>query len=131
MKKGMYEEAIPHLERFWTLFGFPDVAVEVHRALATSGPLGAILESARALEHLMATQQALGPVTTAEFYATVGNKERAFYWLEQAYSHRDMIALGEPLDYILVDPMLNSLRSDSRYKDLIRRMGPPEYTGFH
>ena len=91
MKKEMYNEAVPHLEQFWRLFGFPDVSVEEHRALETSGYRGAILESARALEQLIATRQAFGPVTIAEFYATIGNKERAFYWLEQAYAQHDVL----------------------------------------
>jgi len=128
MKMGMHEEAVSHLERFWTLFGFPDVSVKVHHALATSGYRGAILESARALEHLMATHQAFGPVTTAEFYATVGNKERAFYWLEQAYAQHDVLIAGtdDPLGFAEMDPPLGPLRSDPRYKDLLRRMGLPE-----
>ena len=128
MGMGMYKEAMPHLEHFWALFGFPDVAAEVHRALATSGYRGAILKSAKALEHLMATHKAFGPVTTAEFYATVGDKEHAFYWLERAYSLHDTAIAGtdDPLGSIEVDPQFEPLRSDPRFKDLLRRMGLPE-----
>ena len=124
----MYKEAMPHWEQFWTLFGFPDVWPEVHRALATAGYRGAMLESAKSLEHLMATHQAYGPVTTAEFYAAAGDKEQAFYWLEQAYSHRDFLAAStdDPLGYISGDQLLEPLRSDPRFKDLLRRMGLPE-----
>jgi len=128
MKMGMHKEGIVHLEQFWTLFGFPDVSAKVHRALATSGYRGAILESAKALEHLMATHQVSGPVTTAEFYATVGDKERAFYWLEQAYAQHDVLIAGtdDPLGFVETDPLLGPLRSDPRYKDLLRRMGLQE-----
>ena len=68
------------------------------------------------------------PVTTAELYAAVGDKERAFYWLEQAYSHRDLLATGtdDPLGWISEDAILEPLRSDPRFKDLLRRMGLPE-----
>jgi len=125
MGMGMYKEAMPHLEQFWALFGFPDVAAEVHSALATSGYRAAILESAKAAEHLMATHKAFGPVTTAEFYATVGDKERAFYWLERAYALHDTAIAGtdDPLGSIEVDPQFEPLRSDPRFKDLLRRMG--------
>jgi tetratricopeptide (TPR) repeat protein len=128
MKKEMYKEAMPHLEQFWTLFGFPAVSVEAHHALATSGYREAILKSARALEHLVATHQAFGPVTIAEFYATVGNKERAFYWLEQAYAQHDILIAGtdDALGFIETDPLLGPLRSDPRYKDLLRGMSLPE-----
>jgi len=128
LRKGMYKEAMPHLEQFWTLFGFPDVAAGVHRALVTSGYRGAILESAKATEHLIASRQAYVPVAAAEFYATGGDKERAFYWLEQAYSHRDFLAAGsdDPVGTISEDLLLEPLRSDPRYKDLLRRVGLPQ-----
>jgi TolB-like protein/DNA-binding winged helix-turn-helix (wHTH) protein len=128
IKTGMYKEAIPHLEEFWTLFGFPDVSAEVHRAFATSGYRGAIQESAKAIEHLMATHQAFGPFSTAQLYATVGDKERAFYWLEQAYVLHETGIAGTDigLQSLEVDPLLEPLRSDPRYKDLLRRMGLPE-----
>jgi TolB-like protein/DNA-binding winged helix-turn-helix (wHTH) protein/Tfp pilus assembly protein PilF len=128
LKKEMYKEAMPHLEQFWALFGFSDVSVKAHRALATSSYRGAILESAKALEHLMATHQAFGPVTTAEFYATVGDKERAFYWLEQAFAlhDTDIASTDDPLGWISEDQLLEPLRSDPRFKDLLRRMGLPE-----
>jgi len=128
LKEAMYKEGMPHLERCWTLFGFPDVADGVHRALATSGYRGAILESAKATEHLIATHKAYVPVNAAEFYATAGDKERAFYWLEQAYSHRDFLAAGtdDQVGYISGIQLLEPLRSDPRFKDLLRRMGLPE-----
>jgi len=128
MKTGKYEEAMPHLEQFWTLFGFPDVAAEVHRAAATSGYRAAIQESAKALEHLMATHQAFGPFSTAQLYAIVGDKERAFYWLEQAYAQHDVLIAGTDIgvQFLEVDPLLEPLRSDPRYKGLLRRMGLPD-----
>ncbi len=127
MKRGMYKEAQPHMEQFWTLFGLPVVSVEVRRAFATSGYRGAILESAKAIEHLMATHQGFGPVTIAELYATVGDKERAFYWLEQAYAQHDIGIAGTDvgLEFLKVELLLEPLRSDPRYKDLVRRVGLP------
>jgi TolB-like protein/DNA-binding winged helix-turn-helix (wHTH) protein/Tfp pilus assembly protein PilF len=128
LEKGMYKEGMPHLERCWALFGFPDVAAGVHRALATSGYRGALLESAKATEHLIATHKAYLPVNAAEFYAAAGDKERAFYWLEQAYSHRDFLAAGtdDQVGFISEDQLLEPLRSDPRFKDLLRRMGLPQ-----
>jgi TolB-like protein/DNA-binding winged helix-turn-helix (wHTH) protein/Tfp pilus assembly protein PilF len=128
MKKGMYKEAMPHLEKFWTLFGFPEVSAEVHRALATSGYRGAIRESAKAMERLMATHQAFGPFSTAQLYATIGEKDRAFYWLEQAYAQHDLGIAGTDigLQSLAVDPLLEPLRSDARFEDLLRRVGLPQ-----
>lgn len=128
LKKGMYKEAMPHLEQFWTLFGFPDVSAELHRALANSGYRGAIRESAKAVEHLMATHQAFAPFSSAQLYATIGEKGRAFYWLEQAYAQHDLGIAGADigLQSLAVDPLIEPLRSDPRYKDLLGRMGLQE-----
>jgi eukaryotic-like serine/threonine-protein kinase len=127
MKRGMYKEAQPHLEQFCTLYGFPDESVEMRRAFATSGYRGAIQELAKAAEHLVATHQVFAPITIAQLYATVGDKERAFYWLEQAYARHDLAIAGVDLELasLNTEPLLEPLRSDPRYKDLLRRIGLP------
>ena len=47
----------------------------------------------------------------------MGDKEQTFKWLEQAYEEKT-----EPLLYLRVDPRLDSLRSDPRFEDLLRRV---------
>jgi hypothetical protein len=47
----------------------------------------------------------------------VGDKEQTFKWLEHAYKEKT-----EPLLYRRVDPRLDSLRSDPRFEDLLRRV---------
>ena len=65
------------------------------------------------------------PVNLADIYAVLGERDRAFFWLEQAYTHRDQVSLGEPVVYVIVNPLVDYLRSDARFKDLRRRMGLP------
>jgi len=79
-------------------------------------------------EHLWATHQAFFPVNLADVYATLGDRDRAFYWLEQAYAHHDIgIASTDlGLESLNNDFLLNSFRSDPRFKDLVRRVGLPE-----
>jgi len=50
----------------------------------------------------------------------LGNKEEAFGWLEQAYKQRD----GR-LPWVGMEPMFDPLRSDTRFRDLFRRMNLP------
>jgi hypothetical protein len=49
--------------------------------------------------------------------ALIGEKDRAFDWLERAYEDR----VGF-LVMIKIEPRLEGLRSDPRYNDLLRRM---------
>ena len=54
----------------------------------------------------------------AVVYADLGEKDQAFQWLEKAYQERD-----RGLIWLKTDPALDSLRSDPRYQDLLRRVG--------
>jgi eukaryotic-like serine/threonine-protein kinase len=57
----------------------------------------------------------------AIIYAALGDKDAAFAELEKAYQRRDWF-----LHKLKVDPFMDSLRDDPRYKDLLRRMNLPE-----
>src|SRR5947209_7718778 len=56
----------------------------------------------------------------AQVYAVRGEKEKAFEWLQIAFDNHDTGMLA-----LLVDPLLNSLRDDPRYKALIAKMNFP------
>jgi hypothetical protein len=54
-------------------------------------------------------------------YAASGDRDKAFEYLQRAYA--------EGNDELLLEiryPALDPLRSDSRYKDLVKRLGLPE-----
>jgi eukaryotic-like serine/threonine-protein kinase len=118
---GMYEEAAQELERALTLMGAPDVAADVHRGFAASGYPGAMREFAKALENLQAANKGFFPEVLAHAYLAAGDKERAFYWLEQAYEHREN--LDGALWIIKEDHMFDALRTDPRFAELVRRVG--------
>jgi hypothetical protein len=69
------------------------------------------------------------PGNVAEFYATLGDKDRAFYWLEEAYARHDleMASTDACLEVLNWDFRFDPLRSDRRFKDLLRRVGLPEF----
>jgi TolB-like protein/Flp pilus assembly protein TadD len=61
------------------------------------------------------------PVDAAAFvgpYIALGEKDRAFFWLEKAYAQH-----SNALTWLKVGPMFDPLRSDPRFQDLMRRVG--------
>ena len=63
----------------------------------------------------------VSPWLFAMIYPDLGDKEKAFTWLEKCYKRRE-----HDLVFSKVWPMFDSLRSDTRYQDLIRRVGLPQ-----
>jgi Tfp pilus assembly protein PilF len=54
----------------------------------------------------------------AQLYADLGDKEQAFRWLNTAYQERDLLLEGLKTDFLL-DP----IRSDPRFAELVRKVG--------
>ena len=53
-------------------------------------------------------------------YARLNDKEKALQWLEKSYESRT-----RDLIFLNVEPRYDSLRSDPRFRDLVRRVGLP------
>ena len=51
-------------------------------------------------------------------YTALGDKDKAFEWFEKSYQRHE-----ESLCSLKIDPKLDGLRSDPRFKDLLRRIG--------
>jgi serine/threonine-protein kinase len=51
-------------------------------------------------------------------YNGLGDREKAFAWLERAFQEHDV-----RLIFLKVDPKWNNLRSEQRFRDLLRRIG--------
>ncbi len=56
----------------------------------------------------------------AVVYAGLGELDLAFEWLDKAHRQRDSAWL---IYYLIADPWADSLRDDSRFADLMSRMG--------
>ena len=77
--------------------------------------------SMRALALAQALARGASPAIIAFFYAWIGETDEAFAWLERGYRDRDPQII-QLKSYVGVD----SLRSDPRFEDLLRRIGFPE-----
>jgi len=60
------------------------------------------------------------PCFVAQLYARLNDKDRAFEWLERGGTVRDGWMI-----YLKQEPMLDSLRSDPRFAELVKRVGLP------
>ncbi|HKR61682.1 MAG TPA: winged helix-turn-helix domain-containing protein [Pyrinomonadaceae bacterium] len=78
-------------------------------------------EAESILHKLRTTKEYVSPTELATFYVGMGDKEAAMAALERAYREHDL-----QLGTIKVDPHLDSLRGDPRFKDIMRRIGLPE-----
>jgi len=120
MLRGRHEEAIAEFQKAvvgWQNTAFPTAALG--HAYAVAGQEAAARE---VLEKLLerAKTEYVSPYEIAVIYAGLGEKDRAFEWLEKAYEERASL-----LVYFRMDPRIWSLRSDPRFQDLLRRMNFP------
>jgi serine/threonine protein kinase/Tfp pilus assembly protein PilF len=92
----------------------------VKQEYARSGYRGA-MKRLVALQEGQAKRIYIDPASIAASYTLLGEKDRAFSWLEKAYGEK-----SGSLPYIKPYPAYDSLRSDPRYADLLKRMGLPQ-----
>ncbi len=66
------------------------------------------------------TKDGLGRYEIALIYAGLGDKDQAFAWLEQSVAAHD-----KGMTYLKIDPCLDPLRKDPRFRHLIQRVELP------
>jgi tetratricopeptide (TPR) repeat protein len=122
--KGMYEEAIAEYQRAIELSGSsadnPTTSAVLAHVYAASGRG----DQARAMLNRLKEQSQRGyvsPCDIAEVHAALGEEDQAFEWLEKAYKLRSC-----DLRFLKVSQLMDSLRSDPRFADLLRRVGLAE-----
>src|SRR6266498_3205988 len=118
--KGSLHEAMTEYQNARALNDDPTVLALMGRAYAASGKRD---EASRTLDQLkeIAKHRYVPAYAFALLYAGLGEKDQAFQWLERGYQDR---AFDMP--YLKVDPLIDSLRSDPRFEDLLRRVGLPQ-----
>lgn len=117
---GMYEEAIAEFEEAVTLANRqPIYLAGLGHAYAISGNREGALSTIQELNQL-STQKFVPARGIAEIYMGLGDKEQAFAWLDKAFEQRNGWLL-----HVKENQRYDSLRTDPRYIDLVRRMNLP------
>jgi TolB-like protein/Flp pilus assembly protein TadD len=122
--KGDWQHAIPELQEMVKLSKdepqLPQGVADLAHAYAV---FGRKQEARQLLAQLMemSKKRFVPSWAFALINVGLGDKDRAFEWLDKAYDERPSDIMG-----IKVDPRMQPLRSDPRYRELLLRMGLPE-----
>jgi serine/threonine protein kinase/Tfp pilus assembly protein PilF len=116
--KLMHDQAASELERSLTLEGRDLDASAVNASYRHNGFEGLLRTMIQIYGN--PSPKEYYPVRVAEGHMLLGDKELALVWLNKAYDAR----FG--LTFIKINPMWDSIRSDPRFADLLRRMGLPQ-----
>lgn len=114
---GKHDEAISALRtsaRLWPRSGMPKYIL--CHALAAAGELG---EARQILNELLATPQ-MKPYYIAMCYVALGETDNAFAWFDKSVDER-----VEWLLWFAVEPKLDPIRGDKRYKKILRAVRNP------
>ena len=117
VQKQNYEEAIAELVKSRELDDASPKLAMLGHVYAVPGKRS---EAERIIGELqvLSKQEYVDPYFLAEIYTALGKRDKAFQELEKAYKERSSWLL-----WLKVEPKFDSLRSDQRFQDLLRRVG--------
>lgn len=117
-QKEQYEEAVSEFRK--AVESEKEESLALSQLGHTYAVSGKKKEAYKIIEQLRerAKKRHLSLIGFAQIYAGLGDKSLAFECLEKAYAERD-----EDLLYLRTDPLWDSLRSDPRFANLLRRIG--------
>ena len=121
-QKGNYHDAAEEMRTAMKFF--PGISAVLSASLARVQALAGSPDEALQLAAQVKTQDEAGvscPYHLAMAYAALGQNDAAFEWLSTAFKAHDMW-----INFIKVDPKMDSLRRDPRYMELLQRIGLPD-----
>jgi TolB-like protein/DNA-binding winged helix-turn-helix (wHTH) protein/Tfp pilus assembly protein PilF len=115
-KKGMPDQSVAEYLQEQTLLGAtPDQLAALKEAYTRSGMRGFFLTVLEFTEP--SEQSSISPYQIASYYSILDKKDESFEWLKKAYETHDggLVAIKTDSDF-------DSLHSDPRFAELLRRM---------
>src|SRR6266446_4146776 len=115
-QSGKYKEAVEEREKVLSLSGSPELAASIAEDFSKYGYKGVQQSWLDGLAEI-SKHGYVSPFSVAEGYMRLGQREKALEWLEKAYEEHDsgLVSIG-------VKPMFDSIRSEPRFKEIVRRM---------
>ena len=124
---GMYSEALAQVNKVKDLPSTQeDIQFRVDFAgiLAVAGRREESLKELERLKSLLAPRNVDPAYYTACIYAGLGDKDKAFEYLEKAYENHSTLMIG-----LITDWWLRSLHGDPRFGELVKKIGFPAVPG--
>jgi TolB-like protein/DNA-binding winged helix-turn-helix (wHTH) protein/Tfp pilus assembly protein PilF len=118
-QRKMFAEAFAWRRRLLRVSKEPQMAA-LEEAYQRSGYRGYLFKRIDLLEQAGKFDDLFTELLVAHMYALLGDEAHTLYYLERAYDERNPWIL-----YLQTDPVMDSLRSSPRFRDLIRRIGLP------
>jgi serine/threonine protein kinase/TolB-like protein/Tfp pilus assembly protein PilF len=117
LQKSMYREGTAEFEKALAIS--PGNAVLLSGLGQVYALAGRRAQAQKVLEQLseLSKQKYIPSWSSAPIYAALGDKDKAFEWLGKSYAERSIGTTD-----VKVSPIYDSLRSDPRFADLLRRM---------
>ncbi len=123
LAKRMYPQVIEEWKAYGQLSGdrnASEFASALEQGFRSTGWKGALTKGIETRE-AQRNRGYSSAYDIAALYANLGDKDQAFQWLNTAYQGRELGLLGLKTDFLL-DPV----RSDPRFAELVRKMGLPQ-----
>jgi TolB-like protein/DNA-binding winged helix-turn-helix (wHTH) protein/Flp pilus assembly protein TadD len=118
-QKGRVTEAVALLEKARGLAGtLPVVRALLAHAYATAGRRADAQRELNVLASMVTHNQYVPPSYLAIVSLSLGDKDKAFAFLQQSYQDR-----SEHMLYLGVEPLVDPLRSDPRFDALLKQIG--------
>jgi serine/threonine-protein kinase len=112
---AMFDRAESEIQEAMRLSsGNPEFEAELAHVYAAEGKAAFARQHLATLEH---GSRYTSPYSLAVVHAALGDRDGAFSWLDRGFGARP-----QEMIYVKVDPRLESLHSDPRFAELLRRM---------
>jgi TolB-like protein/Tfp pilus assembly protein PilF len=119
--KGMYDQAVAQYAIAGRLSGLPPEILERANQIYAKSGWKAYLQASVDQMLKQPAGRSFPPFVIATYYARLGEKEETLNWLEKGFEERDF-----RMTMISVSFEFDSVRSDPRFVELVRKIGLPQ-----
>jgi serine/threonine-protein kinase len=119
--KGMYDQAVGEYTKSQGISIIPPEEIQKLKDVYARSGWKAYMQMSIDMLMPESRRTLFPPFAIATFYARLGNNDETMKWLEKGYEEREF-----RMTLLSVSQEFDGMRSDPRFRELVRRMGLPE-----